>query len=337
MKPFIIAEIGVNHDGNIRKAKELICVAKDSGANAVKFQTFIPEKLALPNTPKVNYQKIRDRGRSHFEMLKALVLTYDEHIELRNFCLEKNIEFMSTPYGLEELDFLNELGIEKIKIASADIVDLPLHEAASKTGKLSIVSTGMATRAEILEVVSIYTAQSSPIVLMQCTSEYPSSIKNANLLKLKFLQSLEVVATGYSDHTRDSKCALVALGLGASYFEKHLTLRNSDPGPDHAASAEPNVFEEYVSSLHEGYDALGITEPLMTDQELEMRLVSRKSLHYRSSLPRNSKLEINDLVLTRPGTGLKWSEMDLVVGKKLLRAVNEGEMASIEDFELEVE
>ena len=335
-KPFIIAEIGVNHDGILEKAKELIYVAKEAGADAVKFQTFIPEKLALPNTPKVSYQRANDSDRSHLEMLKALSFNFEQHLVLQDYCKQADIEFMSTPYGIEELKFLVGLGVKRIKIASADIVDIPLHEEASKLSIAIIISTGMATEIEINEAVSLYRNKENMITLMQCTSEYPSKPSNANLRKLHFLKSLHVASIGYSDHTIGVNCALVALGLGATYFEKHVTLRNSDSGPDHAASANPVAFKKYVSVIRESYEALGNEHPKMTDAEFEMSQVSRKSLHFKKTLPIGHILESEDVVLRRPGSGLLWRDLKKIVGKKLKTAVVEGEEVKSSKFEIEV-
>jgi sialic acid synthase SpsE len=331
-KLFIIAEIGVNHDGNLDKAKKLIDVAMSSGADAVKFQSFTARNLCTISTPKVDYQMQRDKSSSHFDMLARLELSHESQVMLKKYSENKGIEFMSTPYGLEDARFLNSIGVNKFKTASADIVDIPLHELIASFRKLTIASTGMATQSEIERICKIYSSLETPLVLMHTTSEYPSAPENANLVKIDYLKSLATFAFGYSDHTASSLCATMAVAKGCTYFEKHLTLNKDDSGPDHGASLNPAEFKDYVSSIREAGLALGSVNARRSAKEEQMALVSRKSLHYKVALPQGVTLREEDLTLLRPGDGVLWDSRSMLLGKSLIRDVKPGEQLRPEDL-----
>lgn len=325
MKIFIIAEIGVNHDGKYEKAIRLIDHAIAAGADAVKFQSFAASRLSTLRAPKVDYQNARDLNSSHFEMLRNLELSFEEQSRIKEYCDKSKIEFISTPYGLEDAQFLNSIGVTKFKVASADVVDIPLHELIASFGKLTIASTGMATRSEIDRIHSIYSSSETPLVLMHTTSEYPSSLENANLLKLEYLKSLAPIAIGYSDHTTTSLCASMAVAMGCTYFEKHLTSNKGDIGPDHAASLNPTEFKEFVRSIRDAGTALGSALAGRSAKEEQMASVSRKSLHYKVGLPMGALLKEGDLILLRPGDGVLWDSKNQFVGKRLVRDVVPGQ------------
>jgi len=332
VKHFIIAEIGVNHDGKYGKAIELIDHAIAAGADAVKFQSFAASRLSSRKAPKVDYQNVRDSHSSHFEMLRNLELSFEEQSRIKDYCDRSKIEFISTPYSLEDAKFLNSIGVRKFKVASADIVDIPLHELIASFGKLTIASTGMANRSEIERICAVYSSFETPLVLMHTTSEYPSSLENANLIKIEYLRSLAPFAIGYSDHTTISLCASMAVAMGCSYFEKHLTSNKDDNGPDHAASLDPAEFKEYVRSIREAGTALGSSSAGRSVKEEQMASVSRKSLHYKVGLPQGVSLKDEDLMLLRPGDGILWDSRSLFVGKRLVRNVDPGEQLRPEDF-----
>ena len=325
IKPFIIAEIGVNHNGDLQNAMALIDAAKNSGADAVKFQSFSAERLSSIHTPKVPYQEANDFRSSHFQMLKDLELTFEEQEILFDYCKANEIEFMSTPYSVTDAIFLNNLGVDKFKIASADIVDLPLNEAVASFGKLTLISTGMANEMEISEAISCYQARSTPFVLLHTTSEYPTSPENVNLNKLDRLRGLGAVELGFSDHSQDSISALVSLGFGCKYFEKHLTLDKTAEGPDHSASCDPAEFRSYVAAINNAFKLLGSRDINQTNGELDMALTSRKSLHFSRRMEAGEKLNEEDLRLLRPGTGIPWSQRSLVLGKVVSSPVSDGE------------
>lgn len=332
MNPFIIAEIGVNHDGDFNKAIKLVEIAKIAGASAVKFQSFTAERISAISTPKVEYQEERDIKRTHFNMLRDLELTFNEQEAIFNHCYEIGIEFFSTPYSIIDAKFLNDLGVKRFKTASADIVDLPLHKAISDFGKETLISTGMATKAEIQSVVNIYKNAKCNIVLMHTTSEYPTNINNCNLLKLELLRMMSPMALGYSDHTTSSTCAIMATALSCTYFEKHFTLNKSDPGPDHAASLNPVEFKNYVEDLNLAFSALGKQDAIRTDKEQNMADTSRKSLHYARNLRIGESITLDDLKLVRPGTGILYSGADEIVGQKLSINVNINEIVKKDQF-----
>ena len=332
MKPFIIAEIGVNHDGRVDKAVALIDVAVAAGADAVKFQSFAAERLASLSTPKVAYQLQRDTNRSHFDMLKSLELSFSNQEYLFNYCNRVGIEFMSTPYSLIDASFLNDLGVQKFKVASADIVDIPLHELISGFGKMTLVSTGMATPHEIDDIAKIYKAKGTSLILLHTTSEYPASYSNANLEKIRYLKSQHPEGIGYSDHTPDSMCSIMAISYGCTYFEKHLTINKSDPGPDHSASLDEAEFAHYVSEIQKASMALGEIGATRSEKEDDMARTSRKSLHFATNLKAGAILQLNDLMLLRPGYGIPWSKHSDIVGKSLLRDVEKFELISSNDL-----
>jgi len=326
----VIAEIGVNHDGYLDKAKRLIEAAKLAGADAVKFQSFDSSKLVTARARKVSYQR-RDRGSStHQEMLQRLELSRDDQQEIFRFCGEIGIEFMSTPYGLSELEFLLQLGIERIKLASADITDIPLQEAAAASGKISLVSTGMADISEITRVVGIH--DPSNLCLLVCTSSYPTEPNDVRIRRITLLREKFRVPVGFSDHSESETSAIAAIALGASVVEKHLTLDRNDDGPDHLASYSPREFAHYVQSIREAEKVLSGDTFGASENELEMQLISRKSVHLASSLRRNERLELRHLTLMRPNEGLGWYEAVAMIGARATCDLAEGHPLRAENF-----
>jgi N,N'-diacetyllegionaminate synthase len=325
MKPFVIAEIGVNHNGNLESAIQLIDAAKNSGADAVKFQSFSAERISSIHTPKVPYQEINDFRPSHFQMLKDLELSFKDQEFLFDYCNSNEIEFLSTPYSIVDANFLQNLGVNKFKIASADIVDLPLNEVVASFGKLTLISTGMATETEISQAISFYENRNTPFVLLHTTSEYPTTPNNVNLNKLERLRKFGSVGLGFSDHSQDSISALVSVGFGCRYFEKHLTLDKKADGPDHAASCDPAELKSYVDSINYAFKLLGSHEINKTRGEESMALTSRKSLHFSRAMVPGEILREKDLKLLRPGKGILWSERSLVLGRVLSSQVSDGE------------
>jgi len=326
MIPFIIAEIGVNHDGSVEKAFRLIDEAKRIGADAVKFQSFSAARISASTTPKVRYQMVRDIERSHFEMLAALELSFSEQEKISKYCKGVDIEFFSTPYSVEDAIFLNEIGVKRFKTASADVVDIPLHRQLSQFGKQVIASTGMANLEEISAMVEIYKLNNIELVLMHATSEYPAALRNSNLAKLKMLKEFNPNFLGFSDHTECSLAAQMAAALGCIYFEKHFTLDRTDTGPDHAASLDSRGFEKYILDLRESFLILGSENPCLSPAELDMSRTSRKSLHLRLDLKQGHVLTEGDFILLRPGTGSLYSVLPSLLGRTLTRDVTANEI-----------
>ena len=256
---FIIAEIGVNHNGDITLAKEMIDAAKESGADAVKFQTFSAETLASEDTPKVNYQEnTTSKSETHFEMLKKLELSKDSHFELINYCNDLNIKFLSTPYDIESAKFLSEIGVDMYKTSSADLIDLPLQKFLAFTGKPVIVATGMATLGEIEYVTNIFqNASNENIVLLHCVSNYPCSDASINLRAMNTLGTAFQVPVGFSDHSEGTLAASLSIAFGAKVIEKHFTLDKSLLGPDHRASSTPEEFFKLVRKVRQSEAILG--------------------------------------------------------------------------------
>lgn len=330
--PFIIAEVGVNHNGSLDKAFELIDAAKDAGASAVKFQSFKAEQLASISTPKVEYQKQDRKHKTHFDMLKALELSHKHQEEIFQYCNQSKIEFMSTPYSIEEFNFLKELGVQKIKTASADIVDIPLHFEIAKSKLPTIASTGMASIDEIAKIVEIYKRYKTDLTLLHCTSEYPTLHRNSKVKRIILLKEHFDCKIGYSDHTLDSTCAVLSVALGAEVFEKHITLDKKANGPDHAASLDPSEFKAYVKDLRNAKIAFINENFERTENEEQMALVSRKSLHFSKNLNRGTAIRQEDFKMMRPSNGLSWQNGIDLIGAKLIKDVLVNEPVALHQF-----
>ena len=320
---FFIAEIGVNHNGSVDLAKTLIEAAVDAGADAVKFQSFSADKLANTSTPKVNYQlETTGAEQSHHQMLKELELSNEQFIELHSFCTKCNIEFISTPYDCASASFLVEtLRCNKIKTASADIVDRRLHAYLAKSEKDIIVSTGMASLGEIEDCLGIYGEQSKKRVsLLHCVSAYPASDGGLNLSVISRLSDLFECRVGYSDHSRDDISAYIATSLGASIFEKHFTLDKEMNGPDHKASSTPQEFKTLIDGCKRVHQMLGKPVKKCQEEERQMKEVSRKSIHLVSRKESGEEIREKDLCLMRPGHGISPMDEEKVIGRRLARS-----------------
>ena len=270
---FFIAEIGVNHGGSISRAKKMIDAARLSGANAVKFQTFLADKLVLKKAPKVKYQKDTTRkNETHFEMIKSLELNYKNHKILKDYCDKKKIEFMSTPYDVDSAKFLSKLGCKIFKTASADIVDLELHEYLAKTKKFVIISTGMSDLTEINDCIRIYRKnRSKNFLLLHCVSNYPCLNSSLNMSVLPLLKSKFNCQVGLSDHSSGYLPSVISVSLGAKVIERHFTLNKSLKGPDHKASSLPNEFLNMVKKINETKKILGRRIKECQSEEFNMR------------------------------------------------------------------
>jgi len=334
-KCFLIAEIGVNHNGDIELAKNMISAAKDSGADAVKFQTFKAEILASQSTPKVKYQ-IDNTGsvESHFQMLQKLELSYENHFSLKAYCDSLNIEFISTPYDINSAIFLNDdLDVRCFKTASADIVDIPLQEYIASTGKNAIVSVGMASLGEIEKVCEIYNKNKNKnLSLLHCVSNYPCSDKSLNLKVIKTLQNSFGVTVGYSDHCIGETGAIISIAFGAKIIEKHFTLDKNLPGPDHPASCTPDEFLNYSNAIRRAETMLGSSIKRCQPEEIEMSKVSRKSLHLSRDKNAGEKLNDDDFLMMRPGIGIDFDKKEFLVGRVLKKDLKKGHLIEFADF-----
>jgi N-acetylneuraminate synthase/N,N'-diacetyllegionaminate synthase len=325
---FIIAEAGVNHNGDLNFAKKLVKVAKDAGADCVKFQTFKAENVVTASAPKAHYQlAVTDRSESQLQMLKKLELNFDAHKELISYCSELNIEFLSTPYSREDVRFLEALGVGSYKVASGQIVEPSFLHAVAKTGKPLFLSTGMATLAEVDEAVRvIHSAGNDQLVLLQCTTNYPSHPSDANLLAIPTMASSFGTMMGYSDHTQSNTACLVSIGLGAIVIEKHLTLDKSMSGPDHAASADPEEFKQLVLLIREAEKTLGSGRKEPCKAEIVNARGMRRSVVAARWIKAGEILDENMLTFKRPGTGIRPSLLQEVVGCKANRDIEKDEI-----------
>ena len=316
MSVFIIAEAGVNHNGSIMIAKELIDVAVESGANAVKFQTFKAENLVAKNTQKADYQKqTTDALESQFDMIKKLELDVGTHKELITYCQEKNIMFLSTPFDHESIDLLSDLGLQIFKIPSGEITNLPYLRHVGSLGKQVILSTGMSNLEEVGDALNILInagTSKDNITVLHANTMYPTPMEDVNLNAMLAIQKELGVDVGYSDHTLGIEVDVAAVAMGASCIEKHFTLDKTMDGPDHKASLEPEELKAMVSAIRNIEKALGSSEKKPSPSETVNIDVARKSIVASQSIKKGDKLSSKNITTKRPGTGInpmKWDEI----------------------------
>ena len=314
---FIIAEAGVNHNGSLSTACELVDAAAYAGADAVKIQTFKAERVVSAQAPKAKYQlKSTDPAESQLEMLRKLSFPESDYPALMKHCSQRGIEFLSTPYNEEDVDFLVEAGVKRIKLASISAAEPGFVRYVARTGLPFILSTGMANLAEIEKCLqAAREIGNQQITLLQCTTNYPSSIEDANLRAMKTLREAFGVAVGYSDHTQTDTACIAATALGAEVIEKHLTLDQQQQGPDHACSENPEGFARLVKKIREAHVSLGTPEKKPTAAEEQNIAGMRRSLMTRHSLKAGDRIKAEDLILKRPGTGLPAIWHDEIVGR----------------------
>jgi N-acetylneuraminate synthase len=323
---FIIAEAGVNHNGEVTRAKRLVDAARAAGADAVKFQTFKAERLAAPAAPKAAYQrKATPRGESHVAMLRRLELSEEAHGQVASHCRAQGILFLSTPFEEVSADMLDRLGLPAFKIASGDLTNGPLLAHVARKGKPMIVSTGMATLQEVDAAVrTIRSCGLRQIILLHCVSRYPADVAEANVRAMDVMRRTWRLPIGYSDHTLGIEVALAAVARGACVIEKHLTLDRSLPGPDHAASLDPREFAALVRGIRIVEAALGHGRKQPAPSEVETAVVARKSLVAAVPLQTGSRLTAEQIVIQRPGTGLPPAMLPHVVGRIVATRVDAG-------------
>lgn len=303
---FVIAEAGVNHNGDLSMARRLIDVAAGCGADAVKFQTFKAEKIATSSAPKAQYQQeTTDKTESQLDMLKRLELSADAFQELYKYCKSKTILFLSTPFDEESADLLDELGVAAFKIPSGEITNLPFLTHLARKGKPIILSTGMSWLGEVETAVRTLTEAANPnIALLHCVSNYPAEPHDANLRAMRTLSDAFAVPVGFSDHTMGIEVALAAVALGARVIEKHFTLDRALPGPDHQASLEPQELKALIQGIRTVETALGDGRKVPRAAELNTAAVARKSLVAACDIPANTTLTKEHITVKRPGNGL---------------------------------
>ncbi|MDR0405057.1 MAG: N-acetylneuraminate synthase [Oscillospiraceae bacterium] len=330
-KIFIIAEAGDNHNGDIKLAKKLVDVAKKSGASAVKFQTFKSENLVVKNAPKAEYQlETTGSDESQFEMLKSLELSFSEFKELSSYCKKVGIIFLSTAFDLDSVHFLSELDLPIWKIPSGEITNLPYLIEVAKIGKPMIVSTGMCEIFEIEEALKVIRDySSSEITLLHCNTEYPTPPKDVNLLAMRALGERFCCKFGYSDHTTGVLVPVAAAALGASVIEKHFTLDNTMPGPDHKASLLPHELDDMVKAIRTAEIILGSPDKTVSESERKNIIAARKSIVAKTFIKEGEIFTDKNLTTKRPAGGMSPMEWFNVIGKKSNKNYFEDEMVKI--------
>lgn len=341
-RTFIIAEAGVNHNGSEELALQLVDVAARCGADAVKFQTFKADKLVRRGAAKAAYQQAATGGGDQHSMLAGLEMSEALHRRLFQRCVERGIEFMSTPFDEEAADFLVDLGMQRIKIPSGEITNHPFLRHLARKDRPLILSTGMATLDEILDATEVIRAErkrlglavplESMLTILHCTSNYPAAMEDVNLRAMGTIASAVGVPVGYSDHTLGLAVSTAAVALGAVVIEKHFTLDSTLPGPDHKASLVPDELAALVSQIRAVEQALGSPEKRPTNAELPVRELVRRSVTSTRDLCAGVPVSAEDLCLLRPGTGIPPRELDAVRGRLPVRDIPAGSTLQWSDF-----
>lgn len=337
-KTLIIAEAGVNHNGSLDLAKTLIDVAADAGADIVKFQTFKTENLVSKAAQKAAYQvgnMPTDADTTQFGMLKKLELSEADHHALMAHCQLRHIQFLSTAFDLDSLDFLVSLGIDLFKIPSGEITNLPYLRKIGSFGGRVVASTGMATMDEIAAMLQVLEQAGTPrqqITVLHCNTEYPTPFADVNLRAMQTIGETFGVAVGYSDHTPGVEVPIAAVALGATVIEKHFTLDRSLEGPDHLASLEPDELRQMVQGIRHIEVALGDGIKQPTPSEQKNRVVARKSVHLSRDLPTGHVLTADDLTMKRPGSGISPMQTDALAGRQLSRDLPADHLLMWEDL-----
>jgi N,N'-diacetyllegionaminate synthase len=319
----IIAEAGVNHNGDMQRARQLIDAAAAAEVDYVKFQSFVAEKLVSPQAKKADYQlkNIGDGDDSQFKMLKNLELSHEDHLALMEYSKQKSIKFFSTAFDVDGVDYLDSLGLDIIKIPSGEVTNYPYLKAVAQKRRPVILSTGMASLGEIenaLAVLLQYGAVREEITVLHCNTEYPTPMEDVNLKAMQTIGMAFGVKIGYSDHTLGIEVPTAAVALGASVIEKHFTLDRNLPGPDHKASLEPDELKAMVSAIRNIERAMsgnGRKEP--SKSEAKNVAIARKSIHLKKDLTKGTILTEDDIIALRPGDGISAMEWNAVTGREL--------------------
>jgi N,N'-diacetyllegionaminate synthase len=315
----IIAEAGVNHNGSIDTAKKMIDVAADAGANFVKFQTFKAETLLTHSADKAEYQKSRtEKEETQFDMIKKLELDRNAHEELVTYCNQKNIQFLSTAFDHDSIDLLAELGIPFYKIPSGEIINLTYLRHVGSMGKPVVMSTGMATLEEVRAAMEILLAagvKKDDLTILHCNTEYPTPIENVNLKAMLTIRDELGVKVGYSDHTLGIEIPVAAVAMGATVIEKHFTLDRILPGPDHAASLEPDELKAMIQAIRNIEKAMGNGVKQPSPSEAKNIPIARKSIVAKKPINKGERFSEDNLTVKRPGTGISPMEWDKKIGE----------------------
>ena len=329
----VIAEAGVNHNGSIDLAKELIDAAVDSGADIIKFQSFKASDLVTKKAKKAQYQILNTSNEeSQFNMLQKLEISFEQQKELKNYAEDKNIEFLSTGFDLNSIKFLNKINLKRFKIPSGEITNLPYLRLIGSFKKKVILSTGMANLKEIsdaLEQLYIAGLDKDDVTILHCTTQYPAPLKDINLRAMNTLKNTFKTKVGYSDHTLGIEISLAAVALGAEVVEKHLTLDRSLVGPDHMASIEPYEFSNLVKGIRKISLALGSAEKKISDCEIDNKKIARKSIIAKTKIKKDDIFSEENICAKRPGTGISPMEWDKIIGLKSKKDFDQDDLIEI--------
>lgn len=329
-RTLIIAEAGVNHNGSLEMAKKMVDIAYACGADIVKFQTAKLDSLVARSAQMAEYQK-KNTGmdESQRDMLKKLLLCYEDFVKLAIYCKKVGIQFLSTPFDIESIHFLNEMQ-DIWKVPSGEITNYPYLVEIAQTGKKVILSTGMADMGEIGNAIKILEENGTKkITILHCTTEYPTPVKDVNLNVMKTLNETFGYPIGYSDHTQGIEVDLAAVAMGAVVIEKHFTLDHNLPGPDHKASLEPHELKAMVDGIRKIELALGSSNKKLSDAEMRNRSVARKSIVARKHINLGEILSEDNITTKRPGTGIDPMRWNQVIGTRAVRNFEEDELIEI--------
>ncbi len=332
-KTLIIAEAGVNHNGSIELAKQLIDVAVSAGADYVKFQTFKAEKIASKSASKASYQqRSTSAAESQLDMLKKLELSEAAHHELMDYCNQKNIRFLSTAFDLDSIDLLQSLGIQLGKIPSGEITNLPYLRKMAHSFKQLILSTGMTEMDELRAAIDVLVREGcdkNRLTVLHCNTEYPTPFEDVHLHAMLTIRDQLGVTIGYSDHTPGIEVPVAAVALGATVIEKHFTLDRSMEGPDHKASLEPEELIQMVTAIRHIEKALGSPDKKPSPSEIKNKVIARKSIVAATNIQAGEEFTESNLAVKRPGSGISPMQWDNVIGKKASRDFMEDELIEL--------
>jgi N,N'-diacetyllegionaminate synthase len=325
---FLIAEAGVNHNGDLAMARRLVHEAASCGADCIKFQTFKAERVVTAEAPKAKYQLgTTEKSESQLDMLRKIELKPEHHLELKEYAESLDLVFLSTPYNFEDIDLLESIGVLAYKVASGQIVEHPFLRKISRTGKPIFLSTGMATMAEVDNALrTIRDERNDRVVLLQCTTNYPSRIEDANLRVIQTFRSVFGCLVGYSDHTIGVESAIASVVLGAKVIEKHFTLDKNLPGPDHSSSMTPEELRSLVDKIHKTEASLGKAQKEPTETEKENSIGMRRSIVASRDIQKGEVITVDNITFKRPATGLSPQFYDIILGKKALKDISYDEL-----------
>ena len=332
--PYMIAEAGVNHDGDISAALRLVDIAKVAGADCIKFQAFNAEELTTKNSPQAKYQKRYDKEKNQYDMLLKYELTENDLREIKNYCDSRNMDLLVTPFSLKWVDILCDIGMKMFKISSGSIRSLDLLKKIGGTRLPVILSTGMSTIDEIRDAVYFLRKNGcKELFLLHCISLYPVKIEKINLFSMHLLKDKFNVTVGFSDHTKEIFTGELAVAAGAEIIEKHFTLDKKAKGPDHHMSLEPSELKDYIKKIRRAYKICGKRMKQPLKEELKIKKVIQTSLVAKEKIKKGEKILKEMIIEKRPATGISPMEINIIIGRIVNRDIEIDEILSYEDFE----